>query len=129
LNAPRVLISIGVLVIAVFMGVLVDLFLGTIGYIILLSAPFITLLVVGIYGLVSALTAGSQQTHGSRAVGALGFTVLRMIAQGKSQQDIANATSVSLIVVGAKVDALTRAGFLEDNSLTEKGFEAIKAVV
>ena len=127
MNAARVLVSIAVLVVAAFMGVLVDLFLGTVGYIVLLSAPFITLLVIGSYGLVGALLASSQPSQGSRAVGALGLTVLKMVAQGKSHEDIAAATSVSVVVIEAKVDALARAGFLDQNALTEKGFEVIRA--
>jgi hypothetical protein len=54
------------------------------------------------------------------------MTVLKMMADGKNQQEIAAATSVALITIEGKVDALKRAGYLQDDGLSERGFDLVR---
>ena len=127
MNTPKVFASLALLVLAAFWEVvLLDLYMG-VGLIALFVAPFIVLVVIGIYGLLDGLGKGSYFRRSSAKsgaeVGPLGTAVLRMVAQGKSQQEIAAATLVSAALIEAKVEALTRAGFLEGNALSEKGFD------
>lgn len=130
MNAPRFVASIAVLVVAAFWAVVLLEYLGSIGEIILLVTPFIVFFVIGIYGLIDALAFGSSSRagsgRGSGRVGALGMTVLKMMADGKNQQEIAAATSVALITIEGKVDALKRAGYLQDDGLSERGFDLVR---
>lgn len=130
MNAPKVVAGLAVLVLAGFWAVVLILFLTTIGYLIVLVAPFVTLLAVGFYAIIDGMGGSSARSKGgnrSRSkVGALSLTVLQMTAQGKSQQEIAAATSVSPFIIGKKVERLNKLGYLYENALSEKGFDALK---
>lgn len=120
-----------ILVLAAFWGVVLILFLMAIGYIIVLVALFVTLLAIGVYGVVDGLGVGSarskgETSKGKASIGAFSLAVLQMTAQGKSPQEIAAATSVSPFVIGKKVERLTKLGYLYDHALSEKGFDALK---
>jgi len=130
MNAPKVVAGVAVLVLATFWAVVLMTFLSTVGFIIILVAPFVTLLAVGAYGIIDGLGMGSARgrggSGGSGRVGALSMTVLRMTAQGKSKEEIADATAVSIAVIQEKVERLTKLGYLRENALSEKGFDALR---
>ena len=130
MNTRRFITSIAVLIVAAFWAIfLLDFYATIFAIVILLVTPFIILLVIGIHGILDALGVGTQSDGGSSRgggrVGVLGMTVLKMLSQGKSQQEIAAATSVSVVVVGVKMDALRKAGYLQENGLSEKGFNLV----
>ena len=133
MNAPRMVGGTAVLVLAAFWAIVILDSIQGVGLILVIAAPFVILLAAGAYGIISGLGSPSMQPSGSspragRRLGPLGMTILQMIAQGKSQQEMATATAVSAFVIGEKVEALTKAGFLYENSLSEKGFEVLKAL-
>jgi hypothetical protein len=130
-NAPKVVAGVAVLVLAAFWAIVLITFLAEIGYIVVFVAPFVTLLAVGFYGIINGLVVGPAQAKGGssrsgRRIGVLAMTVLKMIAQGKTQEEIAAATAVSITVIEGKVQALTKLGYLSDNALSEKGFDAVR---
>jgi hypothetical protein len=132
-NAPKVVAGVAVLVLALFWAFLLHNLLGSIGDLMILVTPFVILLAIGFYGIIDGLGAlsvqprGSQPSRSGRRLGILDMTILQMTAQGKNQQEIAAATAVSPTVISEKVEALTKAGFLFENALSEKGFEVLKA--
>ena len=130
MNAPKTLAGAAVLVLALFWAFYLFEILSVIGYIIDLAAPFAVLLAMGAYMVLDGIGALSVKPRSARSggkrLGALDMTVLQMIAQRKSQQEIAGSTGVSLSVIGEKFESLKGAGYLAENSLSEKGFEALK---
>lgn len=129
-NGPKVLAAVAILVLACFWAIVLIEYLQTIGYIIVLVTPFVTLLAIGAYGIVDGLGVGSAREAGGQIrntgrVGALGKAVLKLLAEGKSKQEIADATAVSVSVIEEKIEALTKAGFLKGNALSEKGFDLV----
>jgi len=130
MNAAKVVAGVAVLVLATFWAVVLMTFLSTIGFIVILVAPFVVLLAVGVYGVIDGLGVGSARgrgaSGGSGRLGALSMTVLRMIAQGKSKEEIAEATAVSVAIIQGKVERLTKLGYLHENALSEKGFDALR---
>lgn len=131
MNAPKVVAGLAVLVLAGFWAVVMITFLQTIGYIILIIAPFILLLAIGFYAVIDGFGVGPIAPRGGSAksgpkIGALSVAVLKMTAEGKTPQEIAAATSVSLSEVNKKIERLTKLGFLSEQALSEKGFNALK---
>lgn len=53
-------------------------------------------------------------------------TVLEMVSQNKTADEIARSTGVSGSVVSEKVSNLTSTGYLSNNMLTERGFEVLR---
>jgi hypothetical protein len=130
-NAPKAVAGVAVLVLAAFWGFLLFDMLSVIGFIIVVAAPFAVFLAIGSYMVLDGVGAMSVRPHAGatrtgKTLGVLDVTVLQMTSQKKSQEDIAAATGVSPSVISDKVESLTRAGFLLESSLTEKGFEALK---
>lgn len=130
MNAPKTLAGAAVLVLAAFWAFLLFDWLSVIGYIIDLAAPFAVLLAIGAYMVLDGVGALSVKPKSARTggqkLGPLDMTVLQMTAQRKSQQEIASATGVSLSVIGEKIEALKEEGYIVENSLSEKGFEALR---
>ncbi|MDV3293945.1 MAG: hypothetical protein LYZ70_06710 [Nitrososphaerales archaeon] len=130
MNAPKTLAGAAVLVLAAFWAFLLFDLLSVIGYIIDLAAPFAVLLAIGAYMVLDGVGALSVKPRSARTggqkLGALDLTVLQMTAQRKSQQDISSATGVSPSVIGEKLESLKEQGYLEENSLSEKGFDALR---
>ncbi|MDG6901441.1 MAG: hypothetical protein JRM80_05710 [Nitrososphaerota archaeon] len=131
MNLPKVIAGTAVLVLAAFWAVLLLDLLTTIGYFVVLVSPFFVLLAVGSYGIIDGLAGGFGRSKGGSIRGggrvdALAMTVLRMVSQGKTKQEIAAATAVSLVVIEKKMEALSRAGFLFENALSEKGYDAVR---
>lgn len=65
---------------------------------------------------------------GSARFGPLDRTILEMVSQGKSQDEIARVSGVSPQLVAEKAGALAAEGYIKDNYLTEKGFEAVRSM-
>jgi hypothetical protein len=88
----------------------------TVGIVFLLSG-------LGVFG-VGARTpkTGSKPLE----LSALDRVVLQMVSQNNSQEDIAKSTGVSPAIIADKSAALTSAGYISGNRLTEKGFEALR---
>lgn len=133
MNKPKVVAALAAIVLAAFWALLLMATpaLSGIGVLLLLVAPFFVLLSVGIYGIISGFGSSPGQPKtgasvGAGKVGVLGMTVLRLLAQGKNRDEIAASTAVSPTVIEEKLGALTSAGFLQGNALTEKGFEAVR---
>ncbi|HYB44887.1 MAG TPA: hypothetical protein VEC92_00040 [Nitrososphaerales archaeon] len=131
MNKPKVIAAVAALVLAVFWALVLLVIVYAIGILVLLVAPFFILVAIGIYGIIDGLGGGSGQarmgaSRGGGKVGALGLTVLKLMAQGKSKDEIAASTAVSPMVIEEKLVALTSAGFLQGNALTEKGFDAVR---
>jgi len=130
LNVPRVLAGVAILVLAAFWAVVLIITLMTIGYVIVLVALFVTLLAIGFYGVVEGLGVGSSRSKvdakSGGKLGAFSLAVLQMTAKGKTQDEIAAATSVSPFVIGKKIERLTKLGYIYEHALSEKGFDALK---
>lgn len=132
MDMPKLITATAVLVAASLWAVLLLDYLQVWGVIVVLIAPFVVLLSAGVYGIMGALGAGPSR-GGRRVepangeVGTLALTVLRMLAQGKSKQEIVAATSVSVAVIESKIEALTKAGYIVGNALSEKGFELMNS--
>ena len=131
MNVPKVVAGTAALVVALFWAILVIDLLSVYGTIVVIAAPYVVLLAVGAYAIVDGLAGQSAQPRGSasragRRLGALDMMILQMISQGKSQQEMAAATAVSAAVIAEKIKTLTKAGFLYENSLSEKGFEVLR---
>ncbi len=130
MNAPKTLAGAAVLVLALFWAFYLFEILSVIGYIIDLAAPFAVLLAIGAYMVLDGIGALSVKPRGARmaakGLGALDLAMLQMTAQRKSQQEIATATGVSSSVIGEKLEALRASGYIAGDSLSEKGFEALR---
>ena len=130
MDMPRLIVATAVLVAASLWAVVLLDYLQVWGVIVVLIAPFVVLLSAGVYGVMGALWSGPgrdgrRAEPAGREVGTLALTVLRMLAQGKSKQEIVSATAVSPSVIEAKIEALTKGGLVVDNALSEKGFELL----
>jgi uncharacterized membrane protein len=90
------------------------------------------MITVGVVFLVSGLgifgaEARKPKTSAKTAdLSALDRVVLQMISQNNGQEEIAKSTGVSPAILADKSAALTSAGYLSGNHLTEKGFEALR---
>lgn len=57
---------------------------------------------------------------------ALDRTILEMISQSKTQDEIARSTGVSPSTITEKSTTLREAGYISSDGLTEKGFDALR---
>jgi len=90
----------------------------TVGVIFLLSG-------LGIFGQASGKPKMAARTAD---LSALERVILQMISQNSSQEEIAKSTGVSPAILADKSAALTTAGYVSGNHLTEKGFDALQAM-
>jgi hypothetical protein len=72
-------------------------------------------------------TGGAPVKQQPRQLSILDRTVLELISQNKSQDEIVRSTGVSASVVAEKSSALRASGYLSTDGLTEKGFEVLRA--
>jgi len=132
LDVRAALIGIAALVVSAFWAVVLVVLVSGIGLIIILAAVFSVFLAMGIYLIMSALggTSGRERGRGvagaRRGLSVLDMTVLQMTSQRKSRQEIAAATGVSQAVIMEKAEELSKNGYLTDDSLSEKGFVALR---
>jgi hypothetical protein len=132
-NLPKSVAGVAILVLAAFWGFLLIDLIPAIGYLMVLTVPFVVLFAMGAYVVFDGLGGFSVRPKaGSRTgrnLGALDLAILELMAQRKSSDAIAETTGVSSSVVADKVQRLTEAGYLAQGSLSEKGFEALRAQV
>jgi len=132
-NLPKTVAGAALLVLAAFWGFLLIDALPAVGYLMVLTAPFVVLLAIGSYAIFDGLGGFSARLRdGSKigkGLGALDLAILEMTAQRKSRDAIAEATGVSATVIAEKVEGLMESGYVVQGSLSEKGFEALKAQI
>jgi hypothetical protein len=126
LDKPSIVAGLALIVIAfaLFSSLLLDraiLILTVLEVLIVLGVVF---LAFG-FEVFGKMSAGPGRGSRRDSLTALDRTILEMVSEKKGKDEIANATGVSTATISQKWTALATGGYVSENQLTEKGYEAL----